>query len=110
RRTVRTGLTELEPRAIAANRSLRTIAGSKRGRRGIVQEAHNVVEDVASCEEAAEDLGVHTMHPAAAEFDVVAALDYRKLVAQIGAPEKLVDSRFQEEGLAKPEGRRKIHR
>src|SRR5439155_12261269 len=53
---------------------------------------------------------VHTMHPAAAEFDVVAALDYRKLVAQIGAPEKLVDGWFQEEGLAEPERRRKTHR
>ena len=40
----------------------------------------------------------------------MAALDDRELVAQIGAPEKLVDGRFQEEGLAEPEGRRKTHR
>src|SRR5262249_43371377 len=83
--------------------------GSERSRRSVMQEAHDIAEDVATGEKAAKYLSIHAVHPFAAKLDVVAALDDRKLVAQVGAPEELVDRRFQEEGLAEPESRRKTH-
>ncbi len=61
------------------------------GGRGVAQEARDAVEDIASLEEAAEDLRVETMNPLAAEFYRVTTSDDGEVVLDLRAPERLVN-------------------
>src|SRR5438445_10351989 len=109
-RAAAASIIEIAKSAIGALDSARAEAIAERGWRCVVKEAGDAIEDVAACEESAEDLRVTGVNPFATELKGVLALDEGEAVANVGAPKDFVNGWFEEEGLAEAEGGAEAHR
>ena len=65
-----------------------------------MHEAADTVEDIASCKEPAENLGIVAVNPLAADLPSVPALDDREIVTDVSAPKDFIHGGLQEEWLA----------
>ena len=74
-----------------------------------MHEAGDTVEDIASGEEAPENLAIVAVNPFTADLPSVLAFDDREIVANVGAPKDFIDGGLKEERLAEAECRGKAH-
>src|SRR5258705_552141 len=66
-----------------------------------MKKAGHAVKKIQTVEKASEDLRVVTVNPFTAKLESVFAMNDTEVIANIGPPEKLIDSRFKEKGLSK---------